>query len=93
MNMGDESLLHALYYGKIHPEAEPLPLTDEQREAQKAQTRREAALLSKLEGPLRAELMQLLEEANALSCDQIEAACIQGMRLGAKMAVELLNGP
>lgn len=84
-------ILRELYRGNIHPGEQSQPLIWERSRKEEAFLERYQILLDQLEKPLQKECRTLIEEANAISAYDCEQAYIEGMRMGARLAVELLT--
>ena len=88
-----ESILGELYHGMIHPEEEYQP-SDECRQVRKKLTAEQAILLEKLSAtdPDMCRALQTVFEAeNAADAMDMEEAYVQGMRMGARLALALLD--
>ena len=85
------SVLNQLYNGEIHPEENYRPLSPELIEAQREYQSHRDKLLEELDEKLRRRVLDLLEERSFVASYEMEDAFVQGMRLGARMAVELLG--
>ena len=86
------SVLHDIYHGKVHWEEDYKPKS----KAVLAGRKRYAANCNKLldeikDEELKAKLINLLEERNELFADEMEDCYVQGMRMGARMAMALLG--
>ncbi|MBQ7885757.1 MAG: hypothetical protein IJ313_02565 [Clostridia bacterium] len=89
-----DKILQELYHGMIHPEEEYQPRGEEHCRKIKEIAAQKAALLEKLEQnnlELRREVEALLDATNAADAVDMEEAYIQGMRMGAKLALALLG--
>ena len=86
-----ENVLNMLYRGEIRPEEENCPMIEELTGARRAFALRRDQLLERLEEPLRGEIEDLLEERMDVATYEMEDAYVRGMRMGARMAMELLN--
>ena len=86
-----ESVLNQLYRGEIHPEESYHPMMMELIEMRKTFIKHRDTLLKELDGQIKEKVQILLEERTLVSSYEIEDAYVQGMRLGAKLAVSLLD--
>ena len=86
-----ENVLNMLYRGEIHPEEDYHPVMPEAREVRRTFLNHRDKLLEELDEKLRRKVLDLLEERNFVASYEMEDAFVQGMRLGARMAVELLG--
>ena len=87
---GENMILRKLYRGNIHPGEQSQPLMWERSRKEEAFLERYQTLLDQLETPLQKECRTLIEEANSISAYDCEQAYIEGMRMGAQLAAELL---
>lgn len=87
----DTTLLQQLYKGELRLEEQYRPLLKENCEKRKALYKREEALLEKLDGDLRREVEKFIDELDLIGFMDMEDVYIQGMQVGAKLAVELLG--
>ena len=88
-----DSILQGLYHGMIHPEEEYQP-TEEIRQKRKELDALQQNLLKRLEmidPELSREMNELLEAENRADALEMEEIYIQGMRMGARLALALLN--
>ena len=85
------SVLNQLYNGEIHPEEDYKPVLPELLAARREFLAYRDRLLSELEEPVRKKVLSLLEERTFLSSYEMEDAYVQGMKMGARMAVSLLG--
>ena len=86
-----ENILNSLYRGEIHPEETYKPVLPELIAARREFLAHRDKLLAALEEPVRKKVLDLLEERTFVSSYEIEDAYVQGMKLDARMAVELLK--
>lgn len=86
-----ESMLNQLYRGEIHPEEDYRPVIQELLDMRREFAEHREKLLSELDGQMREKVRELLEERTFVSAYEIEDAYVQGMKLGARMAVELMG--
>ena len=86
-----ENILNILYRGELHPEENYQPVMPELIEEKKAFAALRDALLLELDEETREKVESLLDARTLVSAYEIEDAYVQGMRLGAKMAAELLR--
>jgi len=84
-------VLKKLYKGEIHPEEAYYPKTEEQRQRQRKIGDTQERLLSELNDRTKKEWIDLLNEMNYASADDMEQAYIEGMRMGAALMMELMN--
>ena len=88
-----ESILNELYHGMLHPEEEYHP-SQACRATRKMLAARQAVLLEKMretDPDMCCEVEEILEEENAADAMEMEEAYVQGMRLGARLALGLLG--
>ena len=87
-----DKILQELYHGMIHPEEAYRPVSAEHRQAQKQVEQKKDALLKRIEDScFREEIEDLLMQITALEAMEMEEAYIQGMRMGARLALELFK--
>ena len=89
-----DNILQEFYHGMIHPEEEYRPMSEEHQQAQKQLTRKTAALLERIalsDTQLRDEVEELLNQTAALEAMAMKECYIQGMRMGARLAMGLLS--
>lgn len=89
-----DNILQALYHGTLRPEEEYQP-TDECRQVRKKLTEQQTVLLEKLrviDPEMYREFLTMFEAENAADAMDLEEAYTQGMRMGARLALELLDG-
>ena len=86
-----EDILNLLYRGELHPVENYRPMMPELIEARRAFVEHREALLVRLEEKMRKEVQELFEERTFVASYEIEDAYVQGMRLGARMAIGLLE--
>ena len=84
-------VLKKLYKGEIHPEEEYYPKTEEQRQRLRKIGDTQERLLSGLSDRTKREWIDLLNEMNYASADDMEQAYIEGVRMGAALLMELLE--
>lgn len=84
-----DSILTKLYHGKIYPDA--LPLTKEQERNLSAVSKAQKEMLGMLDEKTADMCKRIWEEMNAASARDCEIRYIQGMRMGARMIMELLG--
>ena len=82
--------LEAFYRGKLYPGEMKETKNAEQRRREYIFTERQNQLFDQLDQETKKACMGLFEEANALSACDCEQAYIEGMRMGARLAAELL---
>lgn len=88
-----DNILHELYHGMIHPEEEYQP-TAEIRRKRQAIDERQRILLEKtkeIDPELSREMKELLEAENHADALEMEEIYIQGMHMGATLALALLD--
>jgi len=83
-------ILEKFYKGKIHPGEQVMPIDKERYRKETLFEDKRQRLLDRLDEPIKRECLYLFEEANALSACDCEQAYIEGMRMGARLAAELL---
>ncbi len=86
-----DSILNQLYKGEIHPEENYRPVMQELLDMRREFAEHREKLLSELDEQTQEKVRELLEERTFVSSYEIEDAYVQGMKLGARMAVELLG--
>ena len=87
------SILKELYHGMIHPEEEYQP-TEEIRQRRQAIDECQQNLLEKvkeIDPELGGKIGRMIEEENRAGAMEMEEAYIQGMRMGARLALALLE--
>ena len=84
-------ILEQLYRGELRPEEQYHPRLKENCEKREALRKRERALLEKLDDDMRKEIGKILDELNLIGVIELEDVYIQGMQLGARLAMELLG--
>ncbi|MBR3794778.1 MAG: hypothetical protein IKK34_01945 [Clostridia bacterium] len=84
-----DSILAELYHGRLYPDA--LPLAKEQEENLSAVSRAQEEMLSILDEKAADMCKRVWEEMNAASARDCEIRYIQGMRMGARLTMELLG--
>jgi len=87
-----ENILSQLYRGEIHPQETYKPCLPELLEERKIYLEHQAALIASLDAETGGRVLELLEERNYVSAYEMEDSYIQGMKMGARMAAELLMG-
>ena len=85
------SIMRDMYRGRVHPAEESEGLPEAYEEALHALNQKQQAYLSGLNETERAVCMAIWEEMTAVSTMEEEAAYVRGMRMGAKLALELLK--
>lgn len=88
-----DNILHELYHGMIHPEEEYQPMGEIRRKRQ-AIDERQRILLEKtkeIDPELSREMKELLETENHADALEMEEIYIQGMHMGATLALALLD--
>ena len=86
-----DNVLNKLYRGEIHPEETYRPASPELIAARREFLAHRDKLLSELDESLRRKVLSLFEERTLVSSYEIEDAYVQGMKLGAKLAISLLD--
>ena len=86
-----DSILNQIYRGEIHPEEDYRPVMQELLDMRREFAEHREKLLSELDEKTQEKVRKLLEERTFVSSYEIEDAYVQGMKLGARMAVELLR--
>lgn len=87
-----DNVLNMLYRGEIRPDEENRPMLEELTESRRDFARHRDQLLEKLDETTRKNVETLLEERMDVACCEMEDAYVRGMRMGARMALELLGG-
>jgi len=88
-----DNILQDLYHGLLHPEEEYQPAERIRQERKHLDTRQQTLLerIHKFDLDLSREANELFEAENVADAMEMEDAYIQGMRMGAKLALALLN--
>ena len=89
-----DNILSELYHGILRPEEEYQP-TDECRQTRKKLTAQQTMLLEKLSAidpDMHRLFLAMLEAENAADAMDLEEAYVQGMRMGARLALGLMDG-
>ena len=84
-------ILNDMYRGRIHPAEEREGLSEAHEKALHALGLKQQAYLDKLNENEKAACMAIWEDMAVVSGMEEEAAYIRGMRMGAKLALELLK--
>ena len=86
-----DRILHELYHGMIRPEEEYQPAQEVRQERRKLDTRQQALLerIQKIAPDIAAEMSRLFEAENSVDAMEMEQVYIQGMRMGARIALAL----
>ena len=87
----DTIMLKRLYQGELRPEEQYRPRLKENCEKRKQLREREQALMKKLDENSQREILQFLDESNLIGYMEMEDVYIQGMQVGARLAMELLG--
>lgn len=85
------SILSDMYRGRIHPAEQREGLSQAYEKALHALGLKQQAYLDKLNENEKAACMVIWEEMAAVSAMEEEAAYVRGMRMGAKLVLELLK--
>ena len=89
MNM---SVLHDIYHGKVHWEEDYQPKSKAVIAGRRRYAENRERLFAEIEDEaLKKKLMNLMDERNELFADEMEDCYVQGMRMGAQMAMALLG--
>ena len=89
-----DKILRELYHGAIHPEEAYRPMSEEHQRLQKVWEYKKEVLMERMEEDapaLCAEMNQLMEQAALLEAMGMEECYIQGMKMGARLALGLLD--
>ena len=88
-----DNVLKELYHGMIHPEEEYQPTVEIRRKRQEIDERQRILLenTKEIDPGLSREMKELLEAENNLDALEMEEIYIQGMRMGARLALALLD--
>ena len=89
-----DKILQEFYHGTIHPEEEYRPMSEEHQHALKDWEHKKDALMERIEKDapaLQAEMEELMEQATLLEGMAMEECYIQGMKMGARLALGLLG--
>ena len=85
-------VLSMLYHGNIRPEEEYQPKNRALLAGRRKYAANRDKLLAEIEDDaLKKKLISLLDERNELFADEMEDCYVQGMRMGARMAMALLG--
>ena len=84
-------ILEKLYQGELRPEEQYRPRLKENCEKRRELFARQRALLEKLDGDMGKEMVRFLDELNLIGFMEMEDVYIQGMQVGARLAIELLG--
>jgi len=87
----DIIMLKRLYQGELRPEEQYRPRLKSNCEKRKQLRERERALMQKLDENTQREIVQFLDESNLIGFMDMEDVYIQGMQVGARLAMELLG--
>ena len=86
------SVLHDIYHGNIRPEEDYQPSSKEVLVRRKRYAENRDRFFAEIEDEaLKKKLMNLLDERSELFADEMEDCYVQGMRMGARMAMALLG--
>ena len=88
-----DEILNKLYRGMIHPEEEYQPTEEirRQRQAIDAHQRNLLESAKEMDPELSERMKEVFEAENSTDALEIEDVYIQGMRMGAQLAMALLN--
>jgi len=84
-------LLRSMYKGRIHPEEKCCPDSEAYTEKLRELSVKQQGFLKMLDEKEKGACMSVWEEMTAVSALEVEEAYVSGMRLGAKLALELLK--
>ena len=84
-------LLRNLYKGRIHPEEKCCPDSEAYREKLRELSAKQQDFLLMLDEKEKEACEAVWEEMTAISALEAEEAYVSGMRLGAKLALELMK--
>lgn len=84
-------ILEELYHGTIHPQETYRPMTDEHRMKRRELIAKQESLLKKLGEEYCDDLEDILAELDMVGAMQMKEIYIQGMRMGARLTMELLE--
>lgn len=85
------NVLRDMYKGRIRPEEQSGPLCEAYKEKLRELSEKQQAFLLMLDEKEKEACEAVWEEMTAVSALEAEAAYVGGMRLGAKLALELLR--
>ncbi len=86
------SVLHDMYHGKVHLEEDYKSKSKAVLVGRKRYAENRDRLFAEIEDEaLKKKLMNLLDERSELFADEMEDCYVQGMRMGARMAMALLG--
>lgn len=85
-----ESILKDMYHGRLQIQ-ENMILPEVYNEKRHALVDAQEALLDALDEKTRRECLRVMEMQTALSAIETETAYVEGMKMGARMALELLE--
>lgn len=88
-----DSILQGLYHGMIHPEEEYQPTEEIRQKRQELDSLQQNLLkrLKMIDPELSREMNELLEAENRADALEMEEIYIQGMHMGATLALALLD--
>lgn len=84
-------VLEAMYRGAIHPQEMYHPIAEAHKRKRKELMAAQRDLIEKMDEECRDKLENLLEELDMVETVQMEETYIQGMRMGARLMMELLE--
>lgn len=87
------SLLHDFYHGRIRPEEHRQPILEAHEQRRRALAQREEDFCAALTPEQKRAYIALIDEYTGLLPGEAEEIYIDGMRMGARLAAELLGGP
>lgn len=85
-------LLHMFYKGEIRPSEQREYMVEEYEKKRQILSLKEEAFCAELTEAQKRTYVEIMDEYTGLLPEEAEEIYIQGMRMGAKMAVELLGG-
>ncbi|MBR5301430.1 MAG: hypothetical protein IKU38_01175 [Clostridia bacterium] len=88
-----DKVLQELYHGMIHPEEEYQPAEEIRQERNRLDRQQQRLMeqLCKISSQICTEIEELFEAETAVDAMEMENAYIQGMRMGARLALALLG--
>ena len=89
-----DNILQDFYHGRIHPEETYRPMLEEHSRKRKQMAQRQKALLDrirKLDPDIGEEFFNLLDEIEEIETMETENIYVQGMRMGARLAIALMG--
>lgn len=86
-----KSILQQLYRGEINPDEQFMPMGRAYTHKHQQRVMAERDFLNSLEGRQRERFMEIINHTFSMGDAELEEAYIQGMRMGARLIVELMG--